>query len=126
MAPFTSESFLDQLIYNQRRSIQYYLFLTIGLVVLGSIVIIIAFLSPALFAGANIAPDVFKIAGAFVSSLSGFQVREILGRKEKIQTFETFKGHLISLKKSPKSERIKTEKQFEELMWKYIEKATLS
>ncbi|MEK6754155.1 MAG: hypothetical protein AABZ00_17990 [Chloroflexota bacterium] len=126
MAPFTSESFLDQLIYNQRRSIQYYLSFTIGLVMLGGMVIVFAFLSPAWFTDVNIAPDVFKIAGAFVSSLSGFQVREILGRKEKIQTFETFKGHLISLKKSPKSERIKTEKQFEELMWKYIEKATLN
>ncbi|MBI5822877.1 MAG: hypothetical protein HZB18_02535 [Chloroflexi bacterium] len=126
MPPFTSESFLDQLIYNQRRSIQYYLFFTIGLILLGGVVIVFAFLSPALFASANIAPDVFKIAGAFVSSLGGFQVREILDRKEKIQTFETFKGHLAGLKKSPKSERTKTEKQFEELMWKYIEKATLS
>ena len=126
MSALTSEAFLDQLISNQRRAIQFYLFFTLGLVALGGLVILVAFLSPALFDPVKIAPDVFKIAGAFVSSLGGFQVKEILERKEKIQTFETFKGHLASLKKSPKSERTKAEKQFEELMWKYIEKATLS
>jgi hypothetical protein len=126
MSAFTSETFLDQLIYNQRRAIQYYLLFTIGLVILGGMVIVIAFLLPALFANVNVAPDVFKIAGAFVSSLGGFQIREIIDRKQKIQTFETFKGHLVILKKSSKTERAKTQKQFEELMWKYIEKAALS
>ena len=126
MGALTSEAFLDQLISNQRRAIQFYLLFTIGLVVLGGLVILVAFLSPALFNAVSIAPDIFKIAGAFVSSLGGLQVKEILERKEKIQTFETFKGHLVSLKKSPKSERTRAEKQFEELMWKYIEKATLS
>jgi hypothetical protein len=126
MGALTSEAFLDQLIKNQRKAIRFYLFFTTGLVVLGGMVILVAFLSPALFDTVSIAPDIFKIAGAFVSSLGGFQVKEILERREKIQTFETFKGHLVSLKKSPKSERAKAEKQFEELMWKYIEKATLS
>ncbi len=126
MSSFTSEAFLNQLIANQRRAIQFYVFFSVGLVLLGAIVIIVAFLSPAWFNAASIVPDVFKIAGAFVSSLSGFQIREIIDRREKIQTFETFKGHLVSLKNSPKSERARTEKQFEELMWKYIEKAALS
>jgi len=126
MPPLTSEAFLDQLIENQRKSIRFYLTFTIGLILLGGVVIVLAILSPAWFAAVNVAPDVFKIAGAFVSSLGGFQVKEILERREKIQTFKTFKGHLASLKNSPKSERAKTEKQFQELMWKYIEKATLS
>lgn len=125
MGAFTSESFLEQLIHNQRRSIRYYLLFTIGLVVLGGAVFAFAFFSPAWFVNADAAPDVFRVAGAFVSSLGGFQVREILDRKEKIQTFLTFKGHLADLKKKPKSERTRTEKQLEDLMWKYIEKAAL-
>ena len=34
------------------------------------------------------------LGGAFVSSLSAFQVKEILNRKEKIQAFETIKDHI--------------------------------
>ena len=126
MSAITSETFLDQLIDNQRKAIRFYVMFTVGLFLVGVVVIALAILSPAWFAVINVAPDVFKIAGAFVSSLGGFQVKEILERREKIQTFQTFKGHLASLKNSPKAERAKTEKQFQELMWKYIEKATLS
>lgn len=126
MSAITSETFLDQLIDNQRKAIRFYVMFTVGLFLVGLAVIAFAILSPAWFAVINVAPDVFKIAGAFVSSLGGFQVKEILERREKIQTFQTFKGHLASLKNSPKAERAKTEKQFQELMWKYIEKATLS
>lgn len=126
MSALTSESFLDQLIDNQRKAIRFYVMFTVGLFLVGAVVIAFAILSPAWFAVINVAPDVFKIAGAFVSSLGGFQVKEILERREKIQTFQTFKGHLASLKNSPKAERAKTEKQFQDLMWKYIEKATLS
>lgn len=126
MAPFTSEAFLDQLISNQRKAIQFYLAFTLGLVALGGLVILAAFLLPAIFDPIKIAPDIFKIAGAFVSSLGGFQVKEIIERREKIQTFQSFKGQLASLKKGKKSESSRAEKQFDELMWKYIEKATLS
>ena len=125
MGVFTGESFLEQLIHNQRRSIQYYLLFTIGLVFLGGAVIAAAFFLPVWFTNVNVAPDVFKIAGAFVSSLGGFQVREVLDRKARIQTFLTFKEHLADLKKKPKSERTRVEKQLEDLMWKYIEKAAL-
>lgn len=126
MSALTSESFLDQLIDNQRKAIRFYVMFTVGLFLAGAAIIVFAIFSPAWFAVINVAPDVFKIAGAFVSSLGGFQVKEILERREKIQTFQTFKGHLASLKNSPKAERAKTEKQFQDLMWKYIEKATLS
>ncbi len=126
MSALTSESFLDQLIDNQRKAIRFYVMFTVGLFLAGAAIIVFAIFSPAWFAVINVAPDVFKIAGAFVSSLGGFQVKEILERREKIQTFQTFKGHLANLKNSPKAERAKTEKQFQDLMWKYIEKATLS
>jgi hypothetical protein len=125
MGAFTGETFLEKLIRDQRRYILYYLLFTIGLVLLGGAVIAAAFFPPAWFTSVDVAPDVFKIAGAFVSSLGGFQVREILDRKARIQTFLTFKGHLADLKKKPKAERTRVEKQLEDLMWKYIEKAAL-
>ncbi|MCQ3938258.1 MAG: hypothetical protein DPW18_14600 [Chloroflexi bacterium] len=131
MDAFTSENFLDQLIHNQRRAIRYYVFFVAGLVTLGVIVIALAFLSPAwLPPGASLLPDVFKglfgVGGSFVLSLSGFQIKEILNRKEKIQGFETLRGQLKNLKGIPKTEQIRTRKRIEELMWKYIERTALN
>jgi hypothetical protein len=131
MGAFASEDFLDQLIHNQRRAIRYYVFFVAGLVVLGILVIALAFVSPAwLPAGASFVPDVIKglfgVGGSFVLSLSGFQVKEILSRREKIQGFETLKEQLKNLKGTPKAERVRAQKRIEELMWKYIERTALS
>lgn len=131
MDAFTSENFLDQLIHNQRRAIRYYIFFVVGLVILGVLVIALAFLSPAwLPPSTSILPDVFKglfgVGGSFVLSLSGLQIKDILNRKEKIQGFETLKRQLRDLKESPKAERIRAQKRIEELMWKYIERTALS
>jgi hypothetical protein len=130
MGAFANEDFLDQLIHNQRRAIRYYVMFVAGLVVLGILVIGLAFVSPAwLPQGASFVPDVIKglfgIGGSFVLSLSGFQIKEILSRREKIQGFETLKGQLKNLKGTPKAERARAQKRIEELMWKYIERTAL-
>ena len=66
------------------------------------------------------------MGGAFVSSLSAFQVKEILNRKEKIQAFETIKVQMQNLKSTPKSKREDSQKRLEELIWKVLEKTALS
>jgi len=108
MVVSNNDAFLEQLIQNQRRAIRYYVFFAAGLVILGIVVITIAFVSPSwLDPKSPIIPDTFKglfgMGGAFVSSLSAFQVKEILNRKEKIQAFETIKVQMQNLKSTPKS-----------------------
>jgi hypothetical protein len=105
------------------------LFATV-LVSIGVIVIIVAFVSPVLFANSAVIPDTFKglfgLGGAFVSSLSTFQFKEVLNRREKINAFETIKLQMIALQDKPKSKRGDSEKRLEELVWKVLEKTALS
>ena len=130
MDALASETFLEQLIHNQRNAIRYYVSFVVGLVTLGIIIIALAFVSSIWFTDSSIVSDVFKglfgLGGSFVLTLSGFQFKEISSRKEKIEGFETIKRQLRSLKESPKAERVRTQKQIEDLMWKYIEKTALS
>lgn len=131
MVVSANDAFLDQLIENQHKAIRYYVLFAVGLVGLGIVVIVIAFASPLwINSKAAIIPDTFKglfgIGGAFVSSLSAFQIKEILNRKEKIQAFETIKEQMKSLKDSPRSRRADSQKRLEELLWKVLEKTALS
>ncbi|MBI5944566.1 MAG: hypothetical protein HY864_09370 [Chloroflexi bacterium] len=131
MVATNNDVFLEQLIQNQRRAIRYYVLFAGGLVALGIIVITFAFVSPSWLApNSPIIPDTFKalfgMGGTFVSSLSAFQVKEILNRKEKIQAFETIKVQMRSLKDTPKSKREDSQKRLEELIWKVLEKTALS
>jgi len=124
---FANEPFLDQMIANQQRAIRYYLFFALGLVALGVVIIVIAFLSPAWFdPDSKIVPDAFKglfgIGGAFVSSLSALQVKEMLTRKEKLQTFRLIQTSLKNKKGASAEER----KRIEDLMWQIVEKTALS
>lgn len=131
MSALTNEAFLEQVIRGQRKAIRFYLIFAVGLVLLGVIVLVAALLSPLWFiAGTPIIADVFKglfgIGGAFVTSLSAFQIKEVMNRMEKIQAFETIKSQMSSLKASPRGKNAETQKRLEELMWKIVEKAALS
>ncbi|MFZ5879153.1 MAG: hypothetical protein ACOY0R_07275 [Chloroflexota bacterium] len=131
MSTLTNDAFLDQIIRSQRKAIRFYLFFAGGLVLLGVIVLAAAFLSPLWFmAGTPIIADVFKglfgVGGAFVTSLSAFQVKEVLNRMEKIQAFETIQSQMNSLKSGSRGKDAETRKRLEELLWKIVEKAALS
>ncbi|MBI5294102.1 MAG: hypothetical protein HY869_01410 [Chloroflexi bacterium] len=131
MSALTNEAFLEQVIRSQRKAIRFYLIFAGGLVLLGVIVLVAAFLSPLWFiTGTPIIADVFKglfgVGGAFVTSLSAFQIKEVLNRMEKIQAFETIKTQMSGLKASPRGKNAETQKRLEELMWKIVEKAALS
>lgn len=131
MAAMVNDAFLDQLIDNQRRAIRYYIFFALGFVMLGVIIIGLAFTSPAwLGPDSPIIPDTFKglfgMGGAFVTSLSAFQFKEILNRKEKIHAFETIKVQMKTVKKSSRSKEDDSQKRLDELVWKVLEKTALS
>jgi hypothetical protein len=130
MAAIGNDAFLDRLIQDQRKAIRFYVMFAAALVTVGVVVIIFAFLSPILFAESSVIPDTFKgffgLGGAFVSSLSTFQFKEVLNRREKIHAFETIKMQMLSLQATPKSKRGEAEKRLEELVWKVLEKTALS
>lgn len=126
----TSETFLDQLIHNQRKTIRFYQSFVVGLAILGFVVIALAFLSlvwlPPSFPNIS---DVFKglfgLGGSFILGLGGYQYKEVSRGKEKIQSFELIKGEIKNLKDAPKAKQNRVQKQIEEFMWKCVERTAL-
>jgi hypothetical protein len=131
---FANEAFLDKLIASQNRAIRYYASFAACLVIFGVTVIIATFLEagkliPQAFSG------LFGIGGAFVSSLSAFQIREILTCREKIETFELLKTHLQELEQSfytqfdispaQSSANESARKRIDDLLWHVVEKTAL-
>ena len=114
---FTSESFLDQFIGNQRRAIRYHLLFAIGLPGFGVAVIAGAYLWPGTTVIGQLR-EMIGIAGGFVSALSTFPIREILSRKERIAVLETVKVRLQSAEQAELP-------RIEELVWKLVEKTAV-
>lgn len=115
------ESLIKNLITQQRRAIKYYLGFAIGIVALG-VAIIIASL---IWTGSGI-PENFRtlisIGGGFVSSLSTFQIKEILSRKEKIGVVQTLQVRITKLKAMGELTEDGELNQVEDLLWKIVEK----
>lgn len=132
MDALTKETFLDQLIYIQRRAIRSYILFGIGLVVLGVIVMAVGIFSPVTWFTPYFpnAQDGVKgaigLGGGFIASLISMPVKEIVERRGKITIFETYRDQFKNLKNTSKAEKEKIQKRLEELMWSYFEKATLS
>jgi len=68
----------------------------------------------------------FGIGGAFVSSLSALQLKEILTRTEKIYAFGMLKELINNLKDQPKAESENAHEQINELLWEILKKTALS
>lgn len=116
-----SEELIDQLILNQQQSMRYYLMFAVGLIVLGVVVMsATAILSNLIVADAFKA--LFGLGGAFVSSLSAFQIREIINRRNTIQTLQKCKLLLISESGNANSDAYK---RVDEMVWKAVEKTVL-
>ncbi len=119
-----NEVFLNQLIANERRAVRATLFYAGGLVLLGIVVI---FLSPIL--PKSLVPEaaakLIGVGGGFISSLSAFQIKDILTRRGKIEMLLSLqlRLHEINLTHEPEDEPVN--KRIEELIWKIIEKTAL-
>jgi hypothetical protein len=96
----------------------------VGLVFFGIIVISTAsLLSERLLPDAY--KDLFSIGGAFISSLSAFQIKEVIERKEKIAIFKTIKLRLYELD-NLKTQEVKDDKRrLEDLLWQIVEKTAI-
>jgi hypothetical protein len=74
--------------------------------------------------------DVFKglfsIGGAFVSSLSAFQLKEIIARREKVDTLTTIKNLLIQQAiAEDKGMDDDMNNRIDQLIWQVVEKTTI-
>ncbi len=116
-----SVELLDQLITNQRQSMRYYLLFAVGLILMGVVVMsATAVLSNLIVADAFKA--LFGLGGAFVSSLSAFQIKEIVSRKNTIQTLQKCKLMLLA---QPAEKDAKAFKRIDEMVWKAVEKTIM-
>jgi len=117
----TSQELLDQLITNQQQSVRYYLLFAVGLIVLGVVV-----MSATVVLSNLIVADAFKalfgMGGAFVSSLSAFQIKEIVSRKNTIQTLQRCKLILHTEGETADAEALK---RVDEMVWKAVEKTIM-
>ena len=118
------ESYLDNLIASQRSAIRYYLIFALGIFILGIVVIIISVTLPKEEIAEGI-KTLLSVGGGFVSSLSGFQIKEIIQRKEKINVFSLIKNQLLLSIKKGSEQDPEEEKRLKEIMWKTLEKTAL-
>jgi hypothetical protein len=123
-----NELYLDQLIGNQERAIRYYVLFAVGLASLGiGVMVFAALISNRILADAFKA--LFGLGGAFVSSLSAIQIKEILLRREKIGTFELLKSRLDEAPGSSEvgeGEEEDIQEKIDDLLWQIVEKTALS
>jgi hypothetical protein len=94
-----------------------------GVFVLGIAVIVMGFLLPKTFVkeGFN---TLFSIGGAFVSSLSGFQLKEVLQYKEKVGVLEAVRLRVQLLNKEENKSNGELA-HIQEIVWKLIEKTAI-
>jgi hypothetical protein len=121
---YADKNILEQLISNEQRAIRYYLCFSIGLVILGILVILVT-----LYASGLLVPDavkvLFAIGGGFISSLSTFQIKELLNCRGKVEILQTLKAQLANLDKTRIEVDDETRKRIDNLVWKVVEKTAL-
>jgi len=130
MGTFDSEVYLELLITRQRKAIQSYILFAIGLVVLGVIIIVAAFLfSKDWLNNFPVAADDVKGAfgwgGVFITSLLGVPIKEIVNHRGKIHIFKSLKQQVEDLKSVSAAKRAKSQKRLDDLIWSCIQKAAM-
>jgi hypothetical protein len=115
-----SQVLVDQLIENQHQAIRYYQIFAFGLIALGLVAIVVAWLA---------VPNTFKlltgIGGGFVCSLSTIQFREILRRREKVGVFEAIQDRLDAIEKGPETTDMDTRRRIDNLLWQVVERTAV-
>jgi hypothetical protein len=115
---------IDQLIENHRRAIRYYIVFASGLVILGIAVMAGAvWASRGLNSDADVVKGIMGIGGIFVSSLSAFQVKEILNRKDKVEIFKAVRVRILRYEGDFTDEE--GIKRIDQLLWEVVTKTAL-
>ncbi len=119
-----NEVFLNQLIANERRAIRDTFLFAGGLVLLGLLVILLSTVLLKPFVPETVT-KLFGIGGGFISSLSTFQIKDILARRGKVEMLVSLENRLHEVKLTHEPEDESMNKRIDELIWKIIEKTAL-
>lgn len=82
---------IENLIDSQKSAIKLYSFFALGIFLFGIFLLVFA----NTMAQTDIIKTIINIGGAFVSTLSGFPIKEIITRRDKISTYNILKRHII-------------------------------
>jgi len=119
-----NEVFLNQLIANERRAIRDTFLFAGGLVLLGLLVILLSTILLKSFVPETVT-KLFGIGGTFISSLSAFQIKDILARRGKLEMLVSLENRLHEVNRTHEPEDESMNKRIDELIWKIIEKTAL-
>lgn len=121
----SAELLLRGLIENQHRAVRFYLVFAALVFLLGTSVLTVA-----LFYQRALVPEALKslvgIGGGFVSALSGFPLKEMLNRQEKVGIFRAMQKRMQALEASHDSMDQAERQRYDALLWQAIEKTALS
>jgi hypothetical protein len=82
---------VESLIDSQRAAVRLYAKFAAGIFIFGILLV----LSANLFAQTNAIKTITNIGGTFISTLSGFPIKEIINRRLKINAYTILKRHVI-------------------------------
>ena len=107
---------IENLIDSQKSAIRLYLIFTVVIICVGLVLFIIA-------NNLNISDTtktIINIGGGFISTLSGFPIKEIVNRKEKINTYHILKRHVILIAERGEEINDQEKKQILDLIMQII------
>lgn len=116
---FADESFLNRLIDNQRAAVRYYRLFGLAVFALGAAVVVLALAWPEQSVGERI-KILLTIGGGVISSLSTFQLKEILSRRDRIAVLEMMKTQVLAL--GADEAKADERRRVEEFLAKLVEK----
>jgi hypothetical protein len=87
---------IEDLINSQKSAIKIYAFFAFGIVLFGIFFLIFAnfFIEKT---NTDVIKTIINIGGGFITVLSGFPIKEIINRKDKIATFQILKRHVSNI-----------------------------
>jgi hypothetical protein len=113
---------IDSFIVTQNGSIKLYAGFTIGLVLAGVLILLLGLNKPA-DNSENIIKISMQLGGGFIAALSGFPIKEVISKKEKIAAFKKLKELIGRIKNS--NESLQEKEKYNDLVFEILKKNAL-
>lgn len=113
---------IENLIDSQKSAIKLYTFFALGIFLFGICLLVFA----NTVAQTDIIKTIINIGGAFVSTLSGFPIKEIITRKDKISTYNILKRHVILISEKGNEIEEEEKKKIMDLIMEIMKKNALN
>jgi hypothetical protein len=112
---------IENLIDSQRAAIKLYFFFALVIFSIGIALLVFA----NSMAVSETTKTIINIGGAFISTLSGFPIKEVVNRKEKINTYHILKRHVIVIAEKGDEISEQDRKEILDLIMKIIKENAL-